>query len=155
MLNALRHIGVVVSSLEKAIDMYQNYLGCELITESPELSGDYQDKLVGINDVRMRVAILRTKDNNRIELLEYMSHKGGVREKISANDIGVSHMALTVENLQELYDRRDEYDVEFMSPPLKSPDGFVEVAYAVLMGEHIIELVEVFDPRAAYSGGNP
>ena len=71
---ALRHIAIVVSNLEKAIALYQDYLGCELVSEYSGLSGDYQGKLVGINNVEMDVAILRAQDNNRIELLEYKNY---------------------------------------------------------------------------------
>ena len=66
---ALRHIGIVVSNLEKAITLYRDYLGCELVVKNLGLSGEYLEKLVGINNVEMDVAILRTQDNNRIELL--------------------------------------------------------------------------------------
>jgi len=151
---ALRHIGIVVSNLEKAIALYQDYLGCELVSEYSGLSGDYQGKLVGINNVEMDVAILRAQDNNRIELLEYKNYPGKKREPVLSNDIGASHFALTVENIDYLYKIRNNFDVSFFSEPLISPDGFVKVAYATLMNECIVEIVQVFDKRAKYSGGN-
>ena len=151
---ALRHIAIVVSNLEKAIALYQDYLGCELVSEYSGLSGDYQGKLVGINNVEMDVAILRAQDNNRIELLEYKNYPGKKREPVLSNDIGASHFALTIENIDYLYKIRNDYDVSFISEPLLSPDGFVKVAYAVLMNECIVELVEVLDKRAKLSGGH-
>ena len=103
---ALRHIGIVVSDLEKAVKLYQDYLGCELVGEYPGLSGEYQSELVGIKEVVMNVAILRTQDNNRIELLEYKNCPGKKREPVLSNDIGASHFALTVENIDNLYKSR-------------------------------------------------
>ena len=153
MAKALRHVGIVVSNLEKALDIYTNYLGCELIKKYPMMEGDYLSSLVGLNNVRMGVAILRTKDNNRIELLEYYSHPGKKEKLLCANNLGVSHFSLTVEDIQHLYQRRLEYDVKFISPPQKSPDGFVKVAYVVIMDESIVELVEVLDPRTTFTGG--
>lgn len=150
---SLRHIGIVVSDLEKAIKLYQDYLGCELVGEHPGLTGAFQEKLVGIDDVEMDVAILRTQDNNRIELLEYKSCPGNKRKPVLSNDIGASHFALTVENVDELYKLRNKFDVSFISAPLLSLDGFVKVAYAILMNECIVELVQVLDERAKYSGG--
>ena len=150
---ALRHIGIVVSNLEKAITLYRDYLGCELVGKNLGLSGEYQEKLVGINNVEMDVAILRTQDNNRIELLEYKNYPGKKREPVLSNDIGASHFAITVKNIDHLYESRNNFDVSFISEPLKSPDGFVKVAYAVLMEECIVELVQVFDERAKFSGG--
>ena len=79
---ALRHIGIVVSNLEKAITLYQDYFGCELVGKNLGLSGEYQEKLVGINNIIMDVAILRTQDNNRIELLEYKNCPGKKRDVV-------------------------------------------------------------------------
>jgi len=150
---ALRHIGIVVSSLDKALIIYQNFLGCKIVSTYEGLSGDYQDRLVGIKQVRMNVAILKTSDNNRIELLEYCSHSGKKRNPVLSNDIGASHFAITVKDLDELYKLSIDYDVEFISEPLLSKDGFVKVAYAILMDECIVELVQVLDERAKHSGG--
>jgi catechol 2,3-dioxygenase-like lactoylglutathione lyase family enzyme len=150
---ALRHVGVVVSNLEKSINLYQDYLGCKLIEKHLCLSGEFQSNLVGIDNIVMNVAILRTQDNNRIELLEYNSCPGKKRKPVLSNDIGASHFALTVENIDHLYGIRSNYNVFFISEPLKSPDGFVKVAYVILMEECIVELVQVLDERATFSGG--
>ena len=111
---ALRHIGIVVSDLEKAVKLYQDYLGCELVVKLPGLTGAFQERLVGIDDVVMNVAILRTQDNNRIELLEYKNCQGKKRKPILSNDIGASHFALTVENIDNLYESRNIFDVSFI-----------------------------------------
>ncbi len=150
---ALRHIGIVVSSLEKAVILFQNYLGCELVAEYSGLASKHQEILVGIKNVEMDIAIFRTQDNNRIELLEYKSHPGEKRAPVLSNDIGASHFALSVENIDALYKTRENFDVSFISEPLLSPDGFVKVAYAVLMNECIVELVEVLNEKATFSGG--
>ena len=150
---ALRHIGIVVSNLEKAITLYRDYLGCELVVKNLGLSGEYLEKLVGINNVEMDVAILRTQDNNRIELLEYKNCPGKKRKPVLSNDIGASHFAMTVNNIDYLYENRNNFHVSFFSEPLMSPDGFVKVAYCALMDECIVELVQVFDERAKFSGG--
>ena len=154
MAKAFRHVGIVVSDLGSALTLYQDFLGCELICKYSNLEGEYESKLVGLKNVCMQVAILRTQDNNRIELLEYTSHPGKKRDPVCSNDIGASHFALTVEDLQALYDIHTKFDVRFLTHPLISPDGFVKVAYTVFMEECIVELVEVLDPRATYSGGN-
>ena len=154
MAKALRHVGIVVSSLKRALDLYQNYLGCKLISVDNGLESDYQSELVGIKNVVMNVAILRTNDNNRIELLEYKSHPGNKRTQVLSNDIGASHFALTVNNIDKLYTHRNDFKVCFISKPLISPDGFVKVAYAILMNECIVELVEVLNEKAKYTGAD-
>ena len=106
-----------------------------------------------VNNVKMKAAILRTEDDNRIELLQYFDPEGKKRDKILSNDIGVSHFAVTVSDIDYLYNKRKNYPVKFISPPTLSPDGFVKVAYAVLMEECLIEIVQVLDNRAKYTGG--
>ena len=150
----LRHVGIVVSNLDKAIHLYQDFLGCEFIARYDDLSGKYQEKLVGINNVKMDVAILRTNDNNRIELLEYKSSPGSKREPVMSNDIGASHFAISVKNIEKLYKTRNLFDVSFISEPQLSPDGYVKVAYAILMEECIVELVQVLNEKARFSGGD-
>ena len=85
--------------------------------------------------------------------MEYKNCQGKKREPILSNDIGASHFALTVENIDNLYESRKNFDVSFISEPLLSPEGYVKVAYAILMDECIVELVEVLDERAKISGG--
>lgn len=151
--NSLRHVGIVVSNLEKAIDIYQNFLGCEIVSKYDGLSGNYQDILVGIKKVSMDVAILKTSDNNRIELLEYLSHPGKKRNPVLSNDIGASHFSLTVQNIDSLYQTKEKFDVKFISRPQLSNNGYVKVAYVILMDECIVELVQVLNQKAKYSGG--
>jgi len=150
----LRHVGIVVSNINEALNVYENYLGCDLVTKSKILSGEYLDKLLMLKNVSIKTAILRTQDDNRIELIEYISHKGEKRKHILSNNIGASHFAITVEDIEQLYNKRNEYNVKFLNKPLLSPDGYTKVCYAILMDECIVELVEVLDERARYSGGN-
>jgi len=141
----LRHVGVVVSDLERALPIYTEYLGFTLLKYYSELTGPYQSELVSIADVVMKVAILEISDGNKVELLEYVSHRGCRREPVSSNDIGASHFAVTVDDIERMYRACDQYDVRFTTPPLLSPDGLVKVAYAVIMEEVIVELVQVLD----------
>ena len=142
---ALRHIGVVVSDLDKALDIFINYLGCRKVVDYPELTGVYYNKLLGIRNAQLRIAILETDDSNRIELIEYINPLGTKKHTVLANDIGVSHLAITVKNIEKLFKLSSNYDVKFISKPIFSLDGKVKVAYAVVMQESIIELVEVID----------
>jgi catechol 2,3-dioxygenase-like lactoylglutathione lyase family enzyme len=153
MAKAFRHVGIVVSDLQKAIELYRDFLGLQLVAEYSNLSGEFQEKLVGIKNVLMDVAIMRTEDNNRIELLHYKKLSGKKREPVLSNDIGASHFAVTVKDIDDLFAKKDKFEVTFVSDPLESPDGFVKVAYAVFMNECIIELVQVLDERAKLSGG--
>ena len=149
----LRHIGIVVSDLEKAERIFVELFGFEIKVNYPKLRGDYLSSLLGLEQVEARIAILKMPDNNRIELLEYRSPTSPRLAPPRANDVGLSHFAIRVEDLNEIYRRSADYDICFVNSPMDSPDGSVKVAYAVLMEEAIVELVQVCNEKACYSGG--
>jgi hypothetical protein len=59
--------------------------------------------------------------------------------------IGASHVALTVDNLEELYKHLLENNIKFNALPQKSPDGLVKVTFCNDPDGTPIELVEVLD----------
>jgi hypothetical protein len=151
---ALRHIGIVVSNMEQALNIYEKLFGCEVVKILSEVKGNYISQLVGIPGALMKIAILKTKDNNRIELIEYLNITGKKRVPVISNDIGASHFAITVVDIDKLYNQSADYSIHFLSPPLLSPDGYVKVAYAIIMEECLVEIVEVLDVQGEITGGN-
>lgn len=149
----LRHVGIVVNNLQESLNIYQNFLGLELKAFVEKNTGDHVDKMVGIKETTLKVAILKCEDNNRIELIEYINNPGAKRSPVLPNDIGASHFALTVANIDSLYEKSKDFLVKWISPPFTMPDGGVKMAYAVLNDECIVELVQVLDKKATYSGG--
>jgi catechol 2,3-dioxygenase-like lactoylglutathione lyase family enzyme len=148
-----RHVGVVVASLQESLNIYQNFLGLELKAFVERNAGPHVDNMVGVKDTALKVAIMRCEDNNRIELIEYLNHPGVKRSPVLSNDIGASHFALTVEDIDLLYVKSKDFPVKWVSPPATMPDGGVRMAYAILNDECIVELVQVLDKKATYSGG--
>ena len=151
---ALRHVGIVVSNMDQAVNIYENLFGCEVVKILSEVKGSYISQLVGIPDVLMKIVILKTKDDNRIELIEYLNTTGKKRMPVFSNDIGASHFAITVVDINNLYKKSANYSIRFLSPPILSPDRYVKVAYAIIMEECIVELVEVLDVLGEITGGN-
>ena len=149
----LRHVGIVVGNLQESLNIYQNFLGLELKAFVERNSGEHVDKMVGMKDTPLKVAILKCEDNNRIELIEYLNNSGVKRSPVLPNDIGASHFALTVVDIDLLYEKSKDFSVKWISNPFIMPDGGVKMAYAVLNNECIVELVQVLDKKATYSGG--
>lgn len=147
----LRHVGIVVSSLDKAIDIYTNLFNFELKVRYDGVSGRNVDSLVGIQNAIYDVGIIKLPDDNRLELIEYRSHVGKKREPVESNDIGCSHFALSVDDIDRIYEDSGEFPITFINPPYF--DGAVKVAYAIVMDECLIEVVEVVDEKARFSGG--
>ncbi len=141
MIKNIRHIGIVVDDLEKSLYFYRDLLGFQ-ITKQMEESGDYIDNMLALRRVRVTTVKMALPGGQMIELLKYQSHppKEGLREVC---DIGITHIALTVNDLDSEYDRLRSEGVLFNTPPQLSPDGYAKVTFCRAPEGTFIELVEV------------
>jgi len=140
MIKNIRHTGIVVSNLDKALYFYRDILGLRIKREMIE-SGKYIDNLSGLKEVRVKTIKMSTDNGNLIELLYYGSHP---RKSINRDicDIGYSHIAFTVENLDYEYKRLKEKGIKFNCTPQISPDGKAKVVFCRDPEGNLIELVE-------------
>ena len=97
---------------------------------------------MGLNNVKVRTVKLSLKSQDMIELLYFGDphRKGGTA--IGINNIGCTHVALTVENLQDTYEVLTQSGVRFNNPPALSQDGKAKVAFCQDPDGTFIELVE-------------
>lgn len=142
MMKAIRHIGIVVSDLDKALYFYRDLLGLKIVKDMNE-SGDYIDKISDLKGVQVRTVKMAADDGNLIELLFYSSHLDRSDKKRPINQFGCSHVAFTVENLDEEYKRLTQAGIGFSAPPQHSPDGYAKVTFCKDPDGSHIELVEV------------
>ena len=140
MLN-IRHTGIVVSDAERSIDFYTNLLGFEIKKDMVE-SGDYIDNFSALKDARVRTVKMTLENQDMVELLWYETHPEKPDMQRPITRIGCSHIAMTVENLDDTYERLISAGVEFNSPPQLSPDGFAKVTFCKDPDGSLIELVE-------------
>lgn len=141
-MKAIRHIGIVVSDIDKALCFYRDLLGLKIVKDMNE-AGDYIDNISDLKGVQVRTVKMAADDGNLIELLYYSSHSGNPDRKRLINQIGCSHVAFTVENLNEEYDRLTKAGIQFNAPPQRSPDGYAKVTFCKDPDGSPIELVEV------------
>ena len=73
MISSIRHIGFVVTDLEKSLKFYSGILGLELYRRYTE-KGDFIDNLTGLKGVTLEWAKLIIPSGGLIELLQYHSH---------------------------------------------------------------------------------
>jgi len=137
----LRHIGIVVNDLEKSVNFYNDLFGLITVKEMIE-DGEYVDNLVGIKDASIKWAKLKAKDDTIIELLEYQNNKKQKKDNYPADRLGCSHIAISVENIESIYHKLQNYDCKCNSKPLYSPDGKVKVMYCHDIDGTILEIVE-------------
>ena len=138
---SFRHAGIVVSNIKKTSDIFKNYLGLKLLMKEKIVKGKYISNLVGINNAKIKITIFISIDNIKYELLEYFNKKNS-NKLLQSNNIGLSHLSLTVKNIDKLYSMRKNYNVKFVNSPIINKIDNVKVSYVKIMNEFILELVE-------------
>lgn len=141
MITAIRHTGLVVADLERALGFWCDILGFK-VSKRMEESGPHIDAMMGLTDVRVTTVKLAAPDNNLIELLHFHSHPDRPSWAGQPFSTGFTHIALTVDNLDELIARLAQVGVTFPATPQYSPDGYAKVIYARCPEGVLIELVE-------------
>ena len=140
-MTVLRHAGIVVSDLERSISFYCGLLGLREATVAEE-SGPFLDGLLGMSEARINTVKLGGGDGS--SLLELLAFKepASVARDCPLNAIGPTHFALTVLDLDGLYQRLSAEGVPFNAPPAVSPNGKAKVAFCRDPDGTFIELVE-------------
>ena len=103
MIKSVRHTGIVVVDLEASLHFYSDLLGFK-ITKKMEESGEFIDTILSLPNVAVITIKMAAPDGSLIELLKYHSHprKMNAREIC---DVGITHVALEVDNLDHVYER--------------------------------------------------
>lgn len=145
-MKAIRHTGIVVSNLKQALHFYKDLFNFKIVKRMEE-SGEYIDKISGLKNVKVTTVKMSAEDGNLIELLHYGSHIRTLSTKRKICDVGISHVAFTVENIGAEYRRLSRVGIKFNSPPRVSPDGYAKVTFCRGPDGILIELVEVLNKR--------
>lgn len=141
MIKNIRHTGIVVENLDRSIAFYCNLLGFKIAKQQRE-KGEYISKILGLTDADIITVKLTSPDGQMIELVKYDSHDGQSRNK-NIYDIGISHLAFGVDDLNAFMQRLLESGIKFISEPALSPDAYARVAFCYSPEKTLIELVEV------------
>lgn len=140
-MKSVRHFGIVVTDMEKSLKFYRDLLGLKIKVDAIE-EGPFIDAISGLKNVKVRTVKMAADDGYLIELLWYKSHPRKRRENNDICNIGASHPAFTVENLDYEYERLKKNGVKFNCPPQISPDGKAKVTFCYDPDNTPIELVE-------------
>ena len=98
----IEHLGVAVKSLDEAIPYWENVLGlkCYAIEE--------------VADQKVRTAFFML-GQTKIELLEPTSEDSTIAKYIENRGVGIHHMALACENIEEQLDKTPRKGAEGMT----------------------------------------
>ena len=142
MINSIRHAGIVVRDLEKAADFYRS-LGF-VDNNSATEEGDFIDQVTGLKGTKLEWIKLKAPDGNLIELLKYHSHPQDEEiSKQKSYKLGSSHIAFTVDNINEMCKLIENAGGSIVNPPALSNDKKVKVSYCHDVEGVLMEIVEV------------
>tara|TARA_B110000240_G_C13322198_1_gene377622 strand:+ start:319 stop:747 length:429 start_codon:yes stop_codon:yes gene_type:complete len=136
----LRHVGLAVVDMDISLKLYQGIFNLNVVWDQIE-SGTFIDRLSDIKDVKVRTVKLKDVAGGMVELLQYISHPESVTPD-PINRIGCSHIAITVDDIDSMYNILTEFGCVFNYIPQLSADGNAKVAFCRDSDGILIEVVE-------------
>jgi catechol 2,3-dioxygenase-like lactoylglutathione lyase family enzyme len=108
------NVGVVVDDLETAIAFFIE-LGLELDGEA-EVEGRWVDRVVGLDDVRADIAMVRTPDgHSRLELTKFHTPTAVSAEpNAPVNTLGIRRIMFAVEDIDDVLARLHAHGAELI-----------------------------------------
>ena len=138
----IRHIGLVVSSIDNALRFYRDLLGLKIDSSTDE-SGNLISELIGHERVKLKTVKLCAVDNGtRLELIELINPKPILNKGYELTNKGFTHIALTVNNLEEIYTKLKEKGIQFNSPPKISSNGSLKLTFCRDFEGNFLELIQ-------------
>lgn len=144
MIIEIRHTGLVVADLDRALAFWRDLLGFRVVKRMDE-SGPHIDAMMGLEDVLVTTVKLAAPDGKLLELLHFKSHPDRPVWEGKPYSTGFTHIALTVTDLDAAWPKLMAGGVTFFAPPQRSPDGNVKVIYCQGPEGVLLELVEVLN----------
>jgi catechol 2,3-dioxygenase-like lactoylglutathione lyase family enzyme len=141
MANTTRHVGIVVKDLARTTDFWVNLIGFKLHVDAIEQS-PYIDELLGIEKPGLRTVKLIDENDFIIELLEFSNYPSNENWVGNLATTGLTHIALTVNDLKTLTVKLKENGYELVSGIKNSPNGAVKVVFVRGPEGLMLELVE-------------
>ena len=134
-----RHVGIVVDDLDNQRKFYEELLGLEVYYDKVE-EGEFLQHITGIQNPRARILKLGKDGNTVVELLGFDVFGSNIPNELDTE--GITHFALTVDDLDEIFVRMIEGGVKFINKPKINPEGTHKVAFCMDFEKNFIELVE-------------
>jgi catechol 2,3-dioxygenase-like lactoylglutathione lyase family enzyme len=131
----------VVNDLEKIKDFWINSLGFKLHIEAKEES-PYIDDLLAIKEPNLTTVKLIDSKGFIIELLKFESHQVDKSWSGDLKTTGLTHIALTVDNLDKLVEVLRKLDYQTISEIKTSPNQKVKVVFVKGPEAIMLELVQ-------------
>ena len=139
---SIRHIGIVVNDLEESLKFWQDLMHFNIVTSAEE-KGEHLDRILELENVVVKTIKLASYSGEIVELLKFPSHPDSGHWNRKTYSTGLTHIAVTVEDINLLVSKLRAQNFRIHSDPKMSPDGKVLFTYFRGPENLIIEAVEV------------
>lgn len=135
-IHRIDHVGIVVNDLPAAKAFFLD-LGLEMMGEG-EVEGELVERIIGLQDVKAEVIMLRTPDGEtKLELSKFHSptDENGIQRSL-ANTLGIRHITFAVEDIEaivaklkkngaELFSEIQNYENAYKLCYVRGPEGII------------------------------
>jgi len=135
-----RHVGIVVNDLQNMLHFYSEILGMDVISNEFE-EGHFLNKILGYNDIKGDIIKLGKDNKTIVELLDFNKKEINSNKTLIKN--GFTHFAITVSNVDELYNKLLQNNFFVISNPQVSVNKKFKVCFCQDPEGNFIEIVEI------------
>lgn len=118
----IHHVAISVADIDQALRFYRDVLGFEVDWDMDHRGGEALARVVGLSVADARMIMLKGY-GLRVELFGYYAPAGKPSEPDRQCDFGLTHFALTVRNINDVYERLVKMGVKFNCPPQEMRPG--------------------------------
>ena len=136
MITGMQHVGVCIRNLERSLDFYCNTLGLTKVAEFEAADEKITKNILGLEGAKLKVAMVQhgeAPEATVVELIEFQSPPGKLfPSDFQYNNVGVTHIAFKVNDIEGMYQDLAAKGVKFNSPPqsIEAKDlGLIKAVY--------------------------
>jgi catechol 2,3-dioxygenase-like lactoylglutathione lyase family enzyme len=125
MIKSLGHVGLGVSSMEKSLEFYRDFLGMKVLMEL-NITDDRIARVIGVKGAVCKIAHLQLGDA-MLEIFEYANPKGQNKAgNMNQYDHGLTHIGFEVNDFHTHIAQLKQRGVNFLGEPVEfRPDVWV------------------------------
>lgn len=136
-----RHSGIVTRNLKKSLKFYIDILGFKIIKKVDE-NEKIMKEVLGLKKCKLTTIKIGINKKIYIELLHFKKINQ-LDSKIKIYSPGLTHISLTVNNLEKIYKKLKKFKIKFISKPTFSENKKVKLCFCRSPENIFIEFVEV------------
>lgn len=142
MSTGLRHVGIVVSDLERMTRFFIEDLEFSVLIDQLETGAELSE-ILNLPEVEVRTVKLKNENGSAIELLRFSSHPPkSPTWSGSLTTVGLTHIALQSKNVDRESKQLEDKGYDLLSEPIFSSNGKAKLCFIQGPENLLIELVQ-------------